>query len=127
MRLSRIGIALMVAFAAVGAGCSPKITTKMVVSTPRPVTVATDDVLVYGPFDEVPEGSEVLGTIKVKDTGFSGDNSYRDVVYMAAKIVSEKGGNALKVNKRTKPQALAKTTVNIDALILWVDTTKIAR
>ena len=99
--------------------CSPRISSKM--THERPSTVAPDNVIVYGPYDSVPAGYTVLGSVKVRGTGFSGELDYSDVVDMAKDVVSEKGGNALKVNKRTRPQALAKTTVNIEGEILWFD------
>ncbi len=120
MKLYSIFLSVAIAATLALTGCQPKMTTKIVYKAP--VIVSSDDVVVYSPYVEAPADAVVIGTVSVRDTGFSGNHEYSDVIETIKEIAADNGGNAVKVTRRSKPQALSHVTYNVDATILLIDT-----
>jgi hypothetical protein len=99
--------------------CSPKISTNIAKSY-----LALDyreEVRVFGVEDPTPDDVEVLGSIKIGDTGFS-TNCDLDAVLDKAKTEARKiGGNALKITKHTPPSIWGSSCHRIEATILKVE------
>ena len=95
--------------------CGPRTNSALVKEYPalefdEEVTVLTID-------DLRPKNAEVLGTIKVGDTGFSTKCSY-EMVLESAKLEARKaGGNVIQLTKHKKPNFWS-TCHRIDAVIL---------
>lgn len=99
--------------------CNPKISTSL--SKTYPPLDYKQDVVVIGLDQPVPDGSEVLGRIKVGDNGFTTNCSY-DVVIDKAKLEARKaGGNAIKIIKHKLPSAMGSSCHRITAEILRVN------
>lgn len=99
--------------------CSPKISTSL--SKSYPPLDYKQEVLVIGLDQAVPENSEVLGQVKIGDTGFSTNCDY-DIVIDKAKLEARKaGGNAIKIIEHTPPSAMGSSCHRIIAKILKVD------
>ena len=120
MKFYSIFLSVAVAATMALTGCSPKMSTKIVYKAP--VIVTSDDVVVYSPYVDAPADAVVIGTVSVRDTGFSGNHQYSEVIEMIKEIAADNGGNAVKVTRRSKPQALSHVTYNVDATILRIDT-----
>ncbi|MGQ1891794.1 hypothetical protein ACT29H_15240 [Thermophagus sp. OGC60D27] len=99
--------------------CNPKISTS--ISRSYPPIDYKQDILVIGLDQSEPDNSEVLGQVKIGDTGFSSKCSY-DIVIDKAKLEARKvGGNAIKIIKHRPPSALGSTCHRITAKILKVE------
>lgn len=99
--------------------CSPKISTSL--SKSYPPLDYKQEVLVIGLDEAVPENSEVLGQVKIGDTGFSTNCDY-DIVIDKAKLEARKaGGNAIKIIEHTPPSAMGSSCHRITAKILKID------
>ncbi|MDR3140485.1 MAG: hypothetical protein LBU37_01965 [Tannerellaceae bacterium] len=80
-----------------------------------------EDVKVFGVEDIEPDDAELLGTVKIDDSGFS-TNCGLDVVIDKAKTEARKiGGNAIKITKHTPPSIWGSSCHQITADILKVD------
>lgn len=97
--------------------CSPKISTALIKDYG---TLDYDDpVQVLNLNEQQPEHAEVLGHVKIRDTGFSVKCNY-SVVLDKAKLEARKvGGNAIKITKHNKPNFWS-TCHRIDATILKI-------
>jgi hypothetical protein len=100
--------------------CSPKIATS--VSKNYAVLDYREDVKVFGVEETEPNDAELLGTVKIGDTGFS-TNCGLDVVIDKAKTEARKiGGNAIKITRHTPPGGIWGSSCHqITANILKVD------
>lgn len=98
--------------------CGPRVVTKLSKSyTPLDYR---SNVIILGLKDPVPQKSEIIGTIKIGDTGFSTDCGY-DVVIERAKMETRKaGGNAIKILQHTPP-GFGSTCHKIQANILMIE------
>ena len=68
-----------------------------------------------------PEKAEVLGLVRIGDTGFTTNCSY-DIVVESAKLEARKaGGNMIKITDHTLPSVLGSSCHQITARILKVD------
>lgn len=99
--------------------CSPKISTSL--SKNYPPLDYKQEVVVIGLDQAEPENAEVLGQVKIGDTGFSTKCSY-DIVIDKAKLEARKaGGNAIKIIEHKPPTAMGSTCHRITAKILKVE------
>jgi hypothetical protein len=99
--------------------CSPKIATS--VNKNYAVLDYREDVRVFDVEETEPDDAELLGTVKIGDTGFS-TNCGLDVVIDKAKMEARKiGGNAIKITKHTPPNMWGNSCHQITADILKVD------
>jgi hypothetical protein len=110
---------LMIAATTALVSCNPAISTSIVKSY-SPLDFK-QDVTVYGLNEPQPNNAEVIGVVKVGDTGFTTNCSY-DVVMDKAKLEARKaGGNALKITEHKVPTAMGSTCHRIKATILKVE------
>jgi hypothetical protein len=99
--------------------CNPKITTT--ISTSYSPLDYKKEVFVFGLNQPDPDNSQVLGQVKIGDTGFSTNCDY-EVVIENAKLEARKvGGNAIKIIEHKLPNPLGSTCHRITAKILKVD------
>lgn len=81
--------------------CAPKVITHIERSySPR---AAAEEVHLYGVGQTVPESAELIGTVKVVDSGASTKCNYDQVVALAKQITSKNGGNALALTDHREP------------------------
>ena len=98
--------------------CSPKISTSLSKSY-APLDYK-EEVAVIGLNQPEPKEAEVLGQVKIGDTGFSTNCDY-DVVIDKAKLEARKaGGNAIKIIEHKPPNAMGSSCHRITANILKV-------
>jgi len=98
--------------------CSPKITTSL--TKKYPALDYQQDVVVFGIEQQVPDGSELIGQVKIGDSGMSANCGY-DVVIDKAKLEARKaGGNAIKITEHTPPSIMGSSCHRIKANILMV-------
>jgi hypothetical protein len=96
--------------------CNPKISTSIRRSYP-PLDYK-QEIVVIGLAHPEPENAEVLGQVKIGDTGFSTKCGY-DIVIDKAKLEARKaGGNAIKIIEHKPPTAMGSTCHRITAKIL---------
>ena len=81
--------------------CTPKITTSLQIHYPP--LYDNEKVTVLEMNDSIPKYAEVLGTVKVGDTGFTMKCDYNTVLEAAKIEVKKAGGNALKIAKHDLP------------------------
>ncbi len=104
---------------AVFSACSPTVSTTINKSYPE--LEYAQDVLVIGLDQEDPENAEVLGQVKIGDSGFSTNCNY-DVVLGKAKLEARKiGGNAIRIVEHKSPSAMGSSCHRITATILNID------
>lgn len=72
-------------------GCAPSVYTSIQKSYPARIEGST--VLVYDMADSLPEPAEVLGSVTVKDSGFSVNCNYAKVMQRAKDETNKIGGN----------------------------------
>lgn len=100
-------------------GCSPKITSSL---TSARIPLAKDaEVLVLELAAPMPESAEVLGQIKIGDTGFTTKNgNYAAVLNIAKDEARKAGGNVVKITEHQSPDMFSSIH-RIKADILRVD------
>ena len=99
--------------------CSPKISTN--IKKNYSAIDFREEVKIFGINDALPPNSEVLGVVKIGDTGFS-TNCGWDVVIDKARIEARKiGGNAIKITEHTPPSTFGSSCDRITAQILKID------
>ena len=97
------------------ASCSPKISTS--IRKEYETLHYEENVVVLQTNDKQPEDAEVLGIVKVGDTGFSTKCNYETVLDKAKLEARKAGGNAIRITKHKEPDFWS-TCHRIDALIL---------
>ena len=98
--------------------CSPKISTS-ISKNYMPIDYK-QEIMVIGLDQAEPDDAELLGQVKVGDTGFSTNCSY-DVVIDKAKMEARKvGGNAIKIIEHKLPSMMGSSCHRITARILQV-------
>ena len=100
-------------------GCSPKITSNFTTShTPLNKDM---EVMILDIDAPMPENAEVLGQIKIGDTGFTTKNgNYAAVLNIAKDEARKAGGNVVKITEHKSPDMLSSMH-RIEADILRVD------
>jgi len=99
--------------------CGPRISTSL--TSHYSVLDFKQDVIVIGLSDPEPENAEVLGLVKIGDTGFSTKCGY-DLVIDKAKLEARKaGGNAIKIIEHLPPSLMGSTCHRIKAKILKLE------
>lgn len=78
-----------------------------------------EEVVVLNLTDPIPENAQVLGTVKIGDTGFSVDCGWDVVIYNAKNEAQKIGGNAIKITSHSPPD-LMSTCDRIEATILKI-------
>ena len=100
------------------ASCAPKIATT--ITSSRPPVDNFQPVEVLGLNEAVPDNAEVLGTVRIGDTGFSVNCAYDKVIEKARHEARKVGGNALKITEHKLPSAMGSSCHRIQAQILHV-------
>lgn len=95
--------------------CSPKVTTAIHKSYNQNADMQS--IAVYGVADDVPNECEVLGSVKIGDTGFTTNCKYEYVVELAKWEAAKVGGDAIKIFECKEPDAFS-TCYRIQAYIL---------
>lgn len=98
--------------------CSSKVSTSIKKSY-KPLDY-TQEVVVIGLSQEVPDNAEVIGRVMVGDTGFSIKCDFYTVVERAKIEARKVGGNAIKITVHKKPDLLSSCH-RIIAEIIRVD------
>lgn len=102
--------------------CTPLVTTKL----EENITASNvdDPIVVFGLHTSIPADAEVIGTIKIGDTGFTITNncSFQDVLDLAKMEAKKAGGNAIKITDHIPPGN--STCHRITAKILRLPDTK---
>ena len=102
--------------------CTPLVITKLEQSIPQ--SSADESINVFGLYSEIPADAEVLGTVKIGDTGFTFTKNctFQDVLNAAKDEAKKAGGNAVKIVDHIPP---GKSTCHrITAKILRLVDTK---
>ena len=103
--------------------CNPKVSTN-ITKNYNPIDYKKD-IVVFGINEQIPEKTEILGTVKVGDSGFTTNCSF-EVVLNCAKLEARKaGGNAIKIIEHNLPSALGSQCHRIKAEILKIDSVEI--
>ncbi len=97
--------------------CSPRTSTALLTS--HESLNYDEEVVVIALDESIPEDSEVLGQVKVRDTGFSTKCNYSIVLDKAKLEARKAGGNAIKITRHKKPD-LWSTCHRLDATILKI-------
>lgn len=101
-------------------GCSPRVVSGLRSGySPIPETV---DVTVLPQGTTVPEGAEVLGSVKVGDTGFtsSANGRYENVLAIIKEQARSAGGNLVLITRHQVPD-LVSSIHRMEALVLRTD------
>ena len=113
-------VPLLLSLSIVIASCSPKVTTQVSKSyEPLPYQ---EPVVVLSSEQETPPEAELLGQLKVGDTGFSTKCDYQEVIAAAQTATRKAGGNVVKITEHKMP-GLASSCHRIKANILRVANT----
>lgn len=99
--------------------CSHRVSTSL--SKSYPALNYQQEVVVIGLDQPAPENTEVLGQVKLGDTGFSTKCNY-DMAIDKAKLEARKaGGNAIKIIEHRPPSLMGSSCHRITANILKID------
>lgn len=91
---------MLALFFAMGS-CSPRAYSSL--EHQYPILSYTEDIIVYEIEDKLPENLEILGTSKLRDSGFS-TKCNREAMIDAAKLEARRvGGNYIQIIKDKKP------------------------
>ncbi|WP_199117236.1 hypothetical protein [Pedobacter sp. ASV28] len=96
--------------------CSPKISTKVTKS--YPALDYNQEVIILGVQQEEPKDAELLGEIKIGDSGFSTKCSYETVIENAKLEARKIGGNVVKLTQHKTPSVMGSSCHRIAARIL---------
>ncbi|MGI6479050.1 MAG: hypothetical protein ACOX0M_06365 [Salinivirgaceae bacterium] len=98
--------------------CNPRVSTS--ISKTYPPIDYKQDVVVIGLNQPEPDNSEVLGQVKIGDTGFTTNCDFSTVVDKAKLEARKTGGNAIKIIEHKPPTAMGSSCHRITAKILKV-------
>lgn len=114
---------LLIVFAMIiFSSCNPKISTN--ISKNYPPLDYKHEVVVISLDQTEPENVEVLGQVKIGDTGFSTNCGY-DIVIDKAKLEARKaGGNAIKIIEHNPPTLMGSSCHRLTARILHIEDIK---
>jgi len=108
---------LFLAAALIGA-CSSKVSTQVHKSYPP---IGYDQKIeVIEIYQAMPSGAEILGEVKIGDSGFSTNCGYAIALEAAKSEARKIGGNAIKIYQHKMPDALGSTCHRIKAHILYI-------
>lgn len=99
--------------------CSPKISTNL--SKSYPPLDYKQEIAVIELDQAEPTGSEVLGQVRIGDSGFTANSGYNVVLDKAKMEARKAGGNAIKIIEHQQPSAFGSSCHRITAKILKVD------
>ncbi len=102
-------------------GCGPKVST--VIGKSYPLLDYRDEVIVIGLEEPEPANSEVLGEVKIGDSGFTIECDYQTVTETAKLEARKAGGNAIKITQHATPSVFGSNCHRITAKILRIKDT----
>ncbi len=120
MRQIRI---ILLGITVIFSSCAPKISTS--ISKNYGTLDSKMRVNVFDLNDSVPLNTEVLGYVKIGDTGFSTNCSWDVVIDKAKNEARQVGGNAIKIVDHRPPSLMGSTCHRIKAIILKVSNSEI--
>ncbi len=98
--------------------CNPRVSTS--ISKTYPPIDYKQDVVVIGLNQAEPDDAEVLGQVKIGDTGFTTNCDFSTVVDKAKLEARKNGGNAIKIIEHKPPAVMGSSCHRITAKILKV-------
>lgn len=101
--------------------CAPKVLTE--INNPHTPVVTANEVRLYEVGDSVPQSAELIGRVKVLDSGLSTHCQYYQVVALAKEKTAQSGGNALALTDHRKP-SIWSSCHQIAGNMLLIDETK---
>lgn len=101
--------------------CAPKVLTE--INNPHTPVVTANEVRLYEIGDSVPQSAELIGRVKVLDSGLSTHCQYDQVVALAKEKTAQSGGNALALTDHRKP-SIWSSCHQIAGNMLLIDETK---
>lgn len=101
--------------------CAPKVLTE--INNPHTPVVTANEVRLYEVGDSVPQPAELIGRVKVLDSGLSTHCQYDQVVALAKEKTAQSGGNALALTDHRKP-SIWSSCHQIAGNMLLIDETK---
>jgi hypothetical protein len=96
--------------------CSPKV--KPTITKSYPPLDYRETVSVLGLNEDAPANAEILGTVKIGDSGFSTNCGYDVAIEKAINEARKVGGNAIQITKHIPPNLMGSTCHRITARIL---------
>ena len=97
--------------------CNPKITRN--ITNAYPALDNMQEVIVFDMEHTAPQEAEILGEVKIGDTGFTTNCSYEVVMNIAKQEARKVGGNGIKITKYTPP--FGSTCHRITAQVLRME------
>lgn len=101
--------------------CAPKVLTE--INNPHTPVVTANEVRLYEVGDSVPQSAELIGRVKVLDSGLSTHCQYDQVVALAKEKTAQSGGNALALTDHRK-SSIWSSCHQIAGNMLLIDETK---
>lgn len=101
--------------------CAPKVLTE--INNPHTPVVTANEVRLYEVGDSVTQSAELIGRVKVLDSGLSTHCQYDQVVALAKEKTAQSGGNALALTDHRKP-SIWSSCHQIAGNMLLIDETK---
>lgn len=101
--------------------CAPKVLTE--INNPHTPVVTANEVRLYEVGDSVPQSAELIGWVKVLDSGLNTHCQYDQVVALAKEKTAQSGGNALALTDHRKP-SIWSSCHQIAGNMLLIDETK---
>lgn len=101
--------------------CAPKVLPE--INNPHTPVVTANEVRLYEVGDSVPQSAELIGRVKVLDSGLSTHCQYDQVVALAKEKTAQSGGNALALTDHRKP-SIWSSCHQIAGNMLLIDETK---
>lgn len=117
--MKSLHVLLIIAVLMFFSSCNPKISTS--ISKKYPPLDYKQEVIVIGLNQAEPEKSEVLGQVKIGDSGFSTNCDYSIVLDKAKLEARKAGGNAIKLIEHKLPSLMGSSCHRITAKILRID------
>lgn len=99
--------------------CNPRISTS--INKTYPPLDYKQKVIVIGLSETEPKKAEIIGRVRIGDTGFSTKCGYNIVIDKAKLEARKAGGNAIKIIEHKPPSALGSSCHRITAKILKVE------
>lgn len=103
---------------ALNTGCSPKIYTHLTKTYPS--GLHGTDVRFFEPNDTLPDDADTLGTLRIRDTGFTVDCSYEKVIALAESETVKVGGNGFHITEHLRPSVLGSSCHRISGTMLYL-------
>jgi hypothetical protein len=115
--MQKVLVGILLALCAVS--CAPKVKTNL--SSKHPSLHYDEEVIVLEKSDSLPASSEILGTVKVGDSGMSTKCNFTEVLAKAKEQARIAGGNSIRIVEHKSPDFMSSCH-RIVAEVIRVDT-----